>query len=102
MADDGAAASTAYAFCLVLCVALVFLTYLDSSMFDDLLPTLMASLSLFERFTPFVNGMFDMSAVVFYLSVIVFFLFLSVQSMERGGITDESSEELAGAAPQQA
>jgi len=76
-------ASTAYAFCLVLCVALVFLTYLDSSMFDDLLPTLMASLSLFERFTPFVNGMFDMSAVVFYLSVIVFFLFLSVQSMEK-------------------
>ena len=76
-------ASTAYAFCLVLCVALVFLTYLDSSMFDDLLPTLMASLSLFERFTPFVNGMFDMRAVVFYLSVIVFFLFLSVQSMEK-------------------
>ena len=62
---------------------LVFLTYLDSSMFDDLLPTLMASLSLFERFTPFVNGMFDMSAVVYYLSVIVFFLFLSVQSMEK-------------------
>ena len=43
----------------------------------------MAALSLFERFTPFVNGMFDMRAVVFYLSVIVFFLFLSVQSMEK-------------------
>lgn len=67
----------------MLCVALVFLTHLDSSLFDDLLPTLMASLSLFERFTPFVNGMFDMRAVVFYLSVIVFFLFLSVQSMEK-------------------
>ena len=31
----------------------------------------------------FVNGVFDLKAVVFYGSVIVFFLFLSVQSLEK-------------------
>ena len=40
-------------------------------------------MSIFSRFTVFVNGVFDMTGVVYYLSVIVFFLFLAVQSMEK-------------------
>ena len=43
----------------------------------------MEQLSLFERFNAFVNGVFDMTAIVYYLSVIGFFLFLSVQSLEK-------------------
>ena len=43
----------------------------------------MADLSLFERFYVFVNGVFDMTAIVYYLTVIAFFLFLSVQSLEK-------------------
>jgi ABC-2 type transport system permease protein len=43
----------------------------------------MKSLSLFSRFSTFVNGAFDLTAVVFYLTVIAAFLFLSVQSMEK-------------------
>ena len=43
----------------------------------------MEKLSLFERFYTFVNGVFDMTAIVYFLSVIVFFLFLSVQSLEK-------------------
>ena len=30
-----------------------------------------------------VNGVFDMTGIVYYLSVIAFFLFLSVQSLEK-------------------
>ena len=48
-----------------------------------LLPGGMEQLSLFERFNAFVNGVFDMTAIVYYLSVIGFFLFLSVQSLEK-------------------
>ena len=48
-----------------------------------LLPRIMEKLSLFERFYTFVNGVFDMTAIVYFLSVIVFFLFLSVQSLEK-------------------
>ena len=43
----------------------------------------MTQLSLFERFNSFVNGVFDLTAVVYYLSVAAFFLFLSVQSLEK-------------------
>lgn len=54
-----------------------------SSWLEGLLPKLMAQVSLFDRFYTFVNGIFDITAIVFYITVIVFFLFLSVQSMEK-------------------
>lgn len=69
--------------CLVLLAAVLLLYFIDSTSFEGLLPSIMTQLSLFERFTVFVNGMFDMTAVVYYLSVIAFFLFLSVQSLEK-------------------
>ena len=55
----------------------------DSTQFEGLLPQVMANLSLFERFYVFVNGVFDMAAIVYYLTAIVFFLFLAVQSLEK-------------------
>lgn len=55
----------------------------DSTQFEGLLPQVMADLSLFERFYVFVNGVFDMTAIVYYLTVIIFFLFLAVQSLEK-------------------
>lgn len=55
----------------------------DPAMFEGLLPLVMTRLSLFERFYVIVNGVFDMTGIVYYLSVIVFFLFLSVQSLEK-------------------
>lgn len=61
----------------------VLIYRLDSTKFENLLPDIMAKLSLFERFFSFVNGVFDMTAIVYYGTVIVFFLFLSVQSLEK-------------------
>lgn len=55
----------------------------DPTKFEGLLPQVMANLSLFERFYVFVNGVFDMAAIVYYLTAIVFFLFLAVQSLEK-------------------
>ena len=69
---------------LVLCVAAVAITWLVSpSSLETLLPDLMNKLSLFERFYTFVNGVFDVTAIVYYASVAVFFLFLCVQSWEK-------------------
>ncbi len=73
----------AYWFSFVLIAVTVLLLFVDSSIFEGLLPSIMAKLSLFERFTSFVNGAFDMTAIVYYCTVIIFFLFLSVQSMEK-------------------
>ena len=69
---------------LVLCLAAVGLVWLVSpDSLATLLPDLMSRLSLFERFYTFVNGVFDVTAIVYYLSVAAFFLFLCVQSWEK-------------------
>ena len=67
----------------VLLIAVAVIYFAKKSVFEGLLPNIMKTLSLFERFYTFVNGVFDMTAIVFYLSVIVFFLFLCVQSLEK-------------------
>ncbi len=73
----------AYAVCFVLIAAIAITAFLDNTKFEGLLPAVMTRLSLFDRFTGFVNGVFDMTSVVYYASVAVFFLFLSVQSLEK-------------------
>ena len=73
----------AYAVCFVLIAAIAITALLDNTKFEGLLPAVMTRLSLFDRFTGFVNGVFDMTSVVYYASVAVFFLFLSVQSLEK-------------------
>ena len=73
----------AYAFSFILLLAIEAVCFIDRSRCDGLLPRIMEKLSLFERFYTFVNGAFAMTAIVSFLSVIVFFLFLSVQSLEK-------------------
>ena len=80
----GVKEALAYGVCLALlgAVAIICLTQ-DGAQLEGMLPALMEKLSLFDRFTGFVNGVFDMTAIVYYASVIVFFLFLSIQSLEK-------------------
>ena len=73
----------AYAVCFVWIAAIAIVAFMDNTKFEGLLPAVMTKLSLFDRFTGFVNGVFDMTSVVYYASVAVFFLFLSVQSLEK-------------------
>lgn len=73
----------AYGIGLVLIAATCITFYIDSSKFEGLISNVMKNLSLFERFEVFVNGVFDMTGIVYYLTVIVFFLFLTVQSLEK-------------------
>lgn len=72
-----------YGIMLVLMVITCGAYFIDSTKFEGLLPTIMKNLSLFERFYTFVNGVFDLKGIVYYVSVIVFFLFLTVQSLEK-------------------
>ena len=73
----------AYGVCFVLIAAVAVANFVNGGVFEGLLPSIMTQLSLFDRFTGFVNGVFDMASIVYYASVIVFFLFLSVQSLEK-------------------
>ncbi len=56
---------------------------LNSSSFEGLFSNIMEQLSLFERFYKFVDGIFDLTSIVYFITVIGLFLFLSVQSMEK-------------------
>ncbi|MCD7785942.1 MAG: ABC transporter permease [Oscillospiraceae bacterium] len=75
--------NVAYTIGLALVAIIMMLFIIDSSMFEGLVPDIMAQLSLFERFYVFIDGIFDVTAIIYYLTVIVFFLFLTVQSLEK-------------------
>ncbi len=55
----------------------------NSAFFVELFPKMMRAVSVFDRFDTFTEGVFDLTAVVYYLSIICVFLFLTVQSMEK-------------------
>ncbi len=55
----------------------------DSAAFAGLFGRIMEQLSVFERFYGFVDGVFDLTSVVYDLSIIGVFLFLTVQSLEK-------------------
>ncbi len=56
---------------------------LDSAAFSGLFGEMMEAISVFDRFDTFVNGVFDLTAIVYYLSIIGVMLFLTVQAMEK-------------------
>lgn len=68
---------------MLILIAAIVTMLADASALVRLLPRAMEALSLFGRFDAFVNGVFDMTSVVFYLSVVAFFLVLTVQSLEK-------------------
>lgn len=62
---------------------LAALYFIDLSMFEGLFSSVLAWLSVFDRFSIFTNSMFDLTGVVYYLSIIVLFVFCTVQSVEK-------------------
>ena len=57
--------------------------FIAPTSFEGLVPNIMKQLSLFDRFNTFVSGIFDLTSLVFYASVIALGLLLTVQSMEK-------------------
>ena len=63
--------------------ALIVCYVISSESFEGLFPELMTQLSLFERFYVFLDGVFDVTGIVYFVTVAAVFLFMSVQSMEK-------------------
>ena len=63
--------------------ALLIAYVIDASAFSGLFPALMKKLSLFERFYGTIGGMFDLTAIVYYLSIIGVFLFFTTETLEK-------------------
>lgn len=77
--NNAIACCTGGGLCALVLAAVVF----AGEKLENLLPNLMKKLSLFDRFSTIVNGVFDLTALVFYGSVIALGLFLTVQSLEK-------------------
>ncbi len=61
-----------------------FIVYLfTKNSFKGLFPSLVSYLAVFDRLYNFVMGIFDVTAIVYYISVIVFFVFLTMLSFEK-------------------
>lgn len=70
----------------VFVVGFVLLTILfntRSAVLTSAFTSVLGALALFEPFLEFVNGLFSVTALVYYLGVIVLFLFLTEQALEK-------------------
>ncbi|MDO4960998.1 MAG: ABC transporter permease [Eubacteriales bacterium] len=67
----------------ILAAGVMIIYFFNADLFKGLFPKIMTKLSLFRQFNIIVNGVFDLAAIVYFVSVIIFFLFLAVQSLEK-------------------
>jgi len=74
-------------FSLILTVALEAILVICYSIWETsffgLFPKIISQFSLFDRFNLFITGIFDVTTIIYYISVTVLFLFLTIQSMEK-------------------
>lgn len=75
--------NVSYLVSLILMIVTVLIYMKNSLLFEGLVPDIMRKLSIFDRLDIFVNGVFDIESVVYFITFTVFFLFLSVQSLEK-------------------
>jgi len=57
--------------------------FINSSIYDGLFANVLNWLSVFDRFSTFTSGLFDLTSVVYYVSLIVLFVFGTIQSVEK-------------------
>lgn len=63
-------------------ISVVFYT-LEKTEFEGLLPELITKIAPFQRLVNFANGLADLTAIIYYISLAGLFLFLTTQSLEK-------------------
>ena len=74
-------ASLGLAVATVFSITAVYL--IRSTLFVGLIQKILSVTAIFDRFTNFTNGVVDITALVYYISVSALFVFFTVQSMEK-------------------
>ena len=77
--------STFFAACCAIAaeLALAAVYICKASLFEGLFAKFLSALSVYSRYENFMKGLFDLTGVVYYLSVIALFLFFSTLSLEK-------------------
>ncbi len=73
----------AFGTALVLEVVNLVIYLVNKDIYAGAFPDMLDKISIFNRFSSFVNGSFDLTAIIYYLSVICVFVFLTTQSLEK-------------------
>lgn len=68
---------------IVFLAAIIIFYVVDSAAFAGLFPSLITYLAVFERFIALTGGVFDITAIVYLVTFAVFFVYLTVQSVEK-------------------
>ena len=77
--NSTAAVTTTGALALVLSI----LYFWKSELFAGTFPKMLSALALFDRLSEFTHGIFDLTAITYYITVTGLFCYLTVQSMEK-------------------
>lgn len=69
---------------LVLSLACIVVYFISGTIFEGLFPDMIQTLAVFDRMSMFATyGIFDITGVVYYVSVICLFVYLTVRSMDK-------------------
>ena len=67
----------------ILMAAAVLVYVAKADLYVNAVPSILGAAALFDRLSPFSSGLFDLSAIVYYLTTAALFVWLTVQSMEK-------------------
>jgi len=73
----------ACAICGILVVPTAIVFAVKRTLFEGLFPSVLTKLALFDRFSDFSNGLFDLSAIALYLSLAIIFVVFTVLAAEK-------------------
>ena len=66
-----------------LCVAAIVVYFINSSLYEKLVPDLLPKIAIFDKLSNFFYGIFDLKALLFYLSAIFLFVFLTAHAFDK-------------------
>lgn len=67
----------------VLEAACAIVYFVKPSLYDGLVAKVFDWFSIIDRFDNFMNGILDLTGIVYYISVVVIFIFLTIQSLNK-------------------
>ncbi len=81
----GLTKNTAASICVfcVIAASLIIVYLISPSAFGGLFPTVLTYLAVFDRFIELTGGIFDITAIVYLITFAAFFIYLTVQSVEK-------------------
>lgn len=67
----------------ILELPVIVISFVDSTLLEGLLPTVLGTVSVFGRFNSFANGIFDVKSIVYFISVSVLFNVFTIHSFDK-------------------